>query len=87
MGLWKPRPQYTDKAYYNLNYEPTLGESKLFHALLVRSTLTTREAVHQMADSKEARLLKNEKSMEKFLKVITILFYNNFYLNNNVCLH
>ncbi|CAL1538632.1 unnamed protein product [Lymnaea stagnalis] len=67
LGLWYPRPKYSDRVYLSGQCLPTRGESKLFHAMLKRSHTTIRDAVAATTKAKES-FLSSDKNMEQYIR-------------------
>ncbi|XP_059151750.1 uncharacterized protein LOC131937975, partial [Physella acuta] len=67
LGLWYPRPKYSDRVYLSGQCLPTRGESKLFHAMLKRTHTTIRDAVAATTQAKES-FLSSDKNMEQYIR-------------------
>ena len=55
-------------AYYSLSCEPTLGENQIFHSMVKRQVMKTRDAIKLIGDGK-AQKLKKDKVIESWIKV------------------
>lgn len=66
-GLFQPKPNYADGAYYSLSCEPTLGENQIFHSMVKRQVMKTRDAIKLIGDGK-AQKLKKDKVIESWIK-------------------
>ncbi|XP_053100271.1 coiled-coil domain-containing protein 17 isoform X3 [Hemicordylus capensis] len=49
LGLFQPRPDYSDGVYYSDSAKPTAGESCFYKAMANRSVISVREIVHRLA--------------------------------------
>ena len=59
--------------YYSLSCEPTLGECQIFHSLVKRQPIRTRDAIKLIGDGQEQKL-KKDRVIESWIKVkITLL--------------
>ncbi|XP_033737089.1 uncharacterized protein LOC117325189 isoform X5 [Pecten maximus] len=67
LGLWQPRPKYTDRIYYSSKCMPSKGESKLFHSMMRRPPMSNRDAVARMAQAKES-FFRSDKNIEEFIR-------------------
>ncbi|KAH9523455.1 hypothetical protein Btru_040051 [Bulinus truncatus] len=67
LGLWYPRPKYTDHVYLSGQCVPSRGESKLFHAMMKRIPITIRDAVAATTKAKES-FLSSDKNMEQYIR-------------------
>ncbi|KAJ8305994.1 hypothetical protein KUTeg_016539 [Tegillarca granosa] len=67
LGLWSPRPKYSDRIYYSSKCMPSRGESKLFHSMMRRPAVTNREAVAKVAQAKES-FLRSDKNLEEYIR-------------------
>ncbi|XP_025108860.1 uncharacterized protein LOC112573069 isoform X2 [Pomacea canaliculata] len=67
LGLWYPRPKYSDRIYMSSKCTPTKGETKLFHAMIRRRPVTVREAVASNAKAKDS-FLRSDKNMEQYIR-------------------
>ena len=54
--------------YYSLSCEPTLGENQIFHSMVKRQVMKTRDAIKLIGDGK-AQKLKKDKVIESWIKV------------------
>ena len=68
MGLWQPRPKYTDRVYYSSKCMPTKGETRLFHSMMRRTRRSVREVIALVAQAKES-FLRSDKNMEEYIRV------------------
>lgn len=55
-------------AYYSLSCEPTLGENQIFHSMVKRQVMKTRDAIKLIGDG-QAQKLKKDKVIESWIKV------------------
>ena len=55
-------------AYYSLSCEPTLGENQIFHSMVKRQVMKTRDGIKLIGDGK-AQKLKKDKVIESWIKV------------------
>ena len=63
--------------YYSLSCEPTLGECQIFHSVIKRQAIRTREAIKLIGDGQEQKL-KKDRVIESWIKVRNKLkFYSN----------
>ena len=69
MGLWVPRPNYSEHKYYSLTCTPTKGENRLFYTLMKRTRVSIREAVHMIVNPKDAKLLRTDKGLDSYIRV------------------
>ncbi|PFX30101.1 hypothetical protein AWC38_SpisGene5082 [Stylophora pistillata] len=67
-GLLDPKPSYADGAYYSLSCEPTLGECQIFHSMVNRQPVKTREAIKLIGDGQENKL-KKDRVIETWIKI------------------
>ncbi|XP_013082308.1 uncharacterized protein LOC106067643 isoform X1 [Biomphalaria glabrata] len=67
LGLWYPRPKYSDRVYFSSQCVPSRGESKLFHAMMKRVPITIRDAVAATTKAKES-FLSSDKNMEQYIR-------------------
>ncbi|ESO88244.1 hypothetical protein LOTGIDRAFT_234580 [Lottia gigantea] len=67
LGLWQPRPKYTDRIYYSMKCQPLKGENKLLHGMMKRPQISTRDAVAQHAQATTG-FMKSDKNMEQYIK-------------------
>ncbi|XP_060559794.1 uncharacterized protein LOC132719870 isoform X5 [Ruditapes philippinarum] len=67
MGLWQPRPKYSDRVYYSSKAMPTRGETRLFHSMMRRTRRTIREVIALVASAKES-FLRSDKNMEEYIR-------------------
>ncbi|KAL3869337.1 hypothetical protein ACJMK2_042031 [Sinanodonta woodiana] len=67
MGLWQPRPKYTDRVYMSSGCMPTKGETRLFHAMMRRTRRSVREVVATVASAKES-FLRSDKNMDEYIR-------------------
>ncbi|XP_071116690.1 uncharacterized protein [Haliotis cracherodii] len=67
LGLWQPRPKYSDRIYYSMKCLPTKGESKLFHGLMKRTPISVRQAVARNTQAKDS-FLRSDKNMEQYIR-------------------
>ncbi|XP_046327915.2 uncharacterized protein LOC124111997 isoform X2 [Haliotis rufescens] len=67
LGLWQPRPKYSDRIYYSMKCLPTKGESKLFHSLMKRTPISVRQAVARNTQAKDS-FLRSDKNMEQYIR-------------------
>ncbi|XP_052774398.1 uncharacterized protein LOC128212988 isoform X3 [Mya arenaria] len=67
MGLYQPRPKYSDRVYYSSKCMPTKGETRLFHSMMRRTRRTIREVIALVAPAKES-FLRSDKNMEEFMR-------------------
>ena len=58
--------------YYSLSCEPTLGESQIFHSMVKRIIIRTRDAIKFIGDGQEQKL-KKDRLIESWIKV-TLLY-------------
>ena len=58
--------------YYSLSCEPTLGESHIFHSMVKRNIIRTRDAIKFIGDGQEQKL-KKDRLIESWIKV-TLLY-------------
>ena len=68
LGLWHPRPKYSDRVYMSDKCTPLRGETKLFHAMIRRRPITVRESVALNAQAKDS-FLRSDKNMEQYVRV------------------
>lgn len=54
--------------YYSLSCEPTLGESQIFHSMVKRHPIRTRDAIKLIGDGQEQKL-KKDRVIESWIKV------------------
>lgn len=54
--------------YYSLSCEPTLGESQIFHSMIKRQPIRTRDAIKLIGDGQEQKL-KKDRVIESWIKV------------------
>ena len=54
--------------YYSLSCEPTLGESQIFHSMVKRQPIRTRDAIKLIGDGQEQKL-KKDRVIESWIKV------------------
>lgn len=66
-GLLDPKPNYADGAYYSLSCEPTLGECQIYHSMVKRQPIKTREAIKLIGDGQEHKL-KKDRVIESWIK-------------------
>lgn len=66
-GLFQPKPSYADGEYYSLSCEPTLGESQIFHSMVKRQPVRTRDAIKLIGDGQEQKL-KKDRVIESWIK-------------------
>ena len=55
-------------AYYSLSCEPTLGECQIYHSMVKRQPIKTREAIKLIGDGQEHKL-KKDRVIESWIKV------------------
>ncbi|KAL4236724.1 Coiled-coil domain-containing protein 17 [Mactra antiquata] len=67
MGLWQPRPKYSDRIYYSSKCMPTRGETRLFHSMMRRTRRSIREVIALVASAKES-FLRSDKNMEEYIR-------------------
>ncbi|XP_022315185.2 uncharacterized protein LOC111119376 isoform X3 [Crassostrea virginica] len=67
LGLYQPRPRYTDRIYFSTKCMPSKGESKLFHSMMRRPPIKVRDAVASIAQAKES-FYRNDKNLEEFIR-------------------
>lgn len=67
LGLWHPRPKYSDRIYISNKCVPMRGETKLFHAMIRRRPITVRESVAMNAKAKDS-FLRSDKNMEQYIR-------------------
>ena len=72
MGLWQPRPKYSDRVYYSTKAMPTRGETRLFHSMMRRTRRTIREVIALVASAKES-FLRSDKNMEEYIRVSFVI--------------
>ena len=63
--------------YYSLSCEPTLGESQIFHSMVKRNIIRTRDAIKFIGDGQEQKL-KKDRLIESWIKV-TLLHSFTYY--------
>ena len=63
--------------YYSLSCEPTLGESQIFHSMVKRQPIRTRDAIKLIGDGQEQKL-KKDRVIESWIKV-------KFYIHHLGC--
>lgn len=68
LGLYLPRPRYTDRIYFSHKCLPNKGESKLFHSMMKRPSISMREAVAKLAKAKES-FYRSDKNIEEYIRV------------------
>lgn len=66
-GLFQPKPNYADGTYFSLSCEPTLGECQIFHSMVKRQAMKTKDAIKLIGDGQE-RKLKKDKVIESWIK-------------------
>lgn len=54
--------------YYSLSCEPTLGECQIFHSMVKRQPIRTRDAIKLIGDGQEQKL-KKDRVIESWIKV------------------
>ena len=59
---------YLAGEYYSLSCEPTLGECQIFHSMIERKIIRTREAIKLIGDGQEQKL-KKDRVIESWIKV------------------
>lgn len=76
MGLWHPRPKYSDLAYYSTMCTPTKGECMMFHTLIKRTPVSVREALSLVVGPVDMAKLKTDKAKKEYIRVRlpTLLF-------------
>ncbi|XP_062610172.1 uncharacterized protein LOC134271939 isoform X3 [Saccostrea cucullata] len=67
LGLYQPRPKYTDRIYYSMKCLPSNGESKLFHSMMRRPAIKIRDAVARIAQAKES-FYRNDKNLDEYIR-------------------
>ncbi|XP_050401529.1 uncharacterized protein LOC126818261 isoform X2 [Patella vulgata] len=67
LGLWQPRPKYSDRVYYSMKCVPLKGENKMLHGMMKRPKIPTRDAVATHAQAKEG-FMRSDKNMEQYIK-------------------
>lgn len=67
LGLWHPRPKYSDRIYISDKCTPLRGEAKLFHAMIRRKPITVRESIAMYAKAKDS-FLRSDKNMEQYIR-------------------
>ena len=67
LGLWHPRPKYSDGVYISSKCTPTPGERKLFRAQNHDDSITVRKAVAKLAKAKDSFL--SDKTMHQYMRV------------------
>ncbi|XP_052098307.1 uncharacterized protein LOC127733070 isoform X1 [Mytilus californianus] len=67
LGLYIPRPRYTDRIYYSSKCLPTKGESRLFHSMMKRPSISMRDAVAKLAKAKES-FYRSDKNIEEYIR-------------------
>nr|XP_022315189.1 uncharacterized protein LOC111119376 isoform X5 [Crassostrea virginica] len=67
LGLYQPRPRYTDRIYFSTKCMPSKGESKLFHSMMRRPPIKVRDAVASIAQAKES-FYRNDKNLEEYIR-------------------
>ncbi|XP_061197713.1 uncharacterized protein LOC133205832 isoform X2 [Saccostrea echinata] len=67
LGLYQPRPKYTDRIYYSMKCLPSNGESKLFHSMMRRPAIKIRDAVAKIAQAKES-FYRNDKNLDEYIR-------------------
>ncbi|XP_056018546.1 uncharacterized protein LOC125668024 isoform X3 [Ostrea edulis] len=67
LGLYQPRPKYTDRIYYSTKCMPSKGESKLFHSMMRRPAIKIRDAVAKIAQAKES-FYRNDKNLDEYIR-------------------
>ena len=75
LGLYQPRPRYTDRIYFSTKCMPSKGESKLFHSMMRRPPIKVRDAVASIAQAKES-FYRNDKNLEEYIRVRKNRFTN-----------
>lgn len=58
--------------YYSLSCEPTLGECQIFHSMIKRQPIRTRDAIKLIGDGQEQKL-KKDRVIESWIKVSLVL--------------
>jgi len=58
---------YLAGEYYSLSCEPTLGECQIFHSVIERKIIRTREAIKLIGDGQEQKL-KKDRVIESWIK-------------------
>ncbi|KAM7426567.1 Coiled-coil domain-containing protein 17 [Porites harrisoni] len=66
-GVFQPKSSYADGEYYSLSCEPTLGESQIFHSMVKRNIIRTRDAIKFIGDGQEQKL-KKDRLIESWIK-------------------
>lgn len=67
LGLYQPRPRYTDRIYFSTKCMPSKGESKLFHSMMRRPAIKVRDAVAKIAQAKES-FYRSDKNLEEYIR-------------------
>lgn len=75
LGLYQPRPRYTDRIYFSTKCMPSKGESKLFHSMMRRPAIKVRDAVAKIAQAKES-FYRSDKNLEEYIRVRNWWFCN-----------
>nr|XP_005997279.2 PREDICTED: uncharacterized protein LOC102355750 [Latimeria chalumnae] len=60
LGLFQPRPDYSDGIYYSETAQPTSGENCLYNAMVNRSVVLVREIVPLLAGDRAQELRTDE---------------------------
>ena len=61
--------------YYSLSCEPTLGESQIFHSMVKRQPIRTRDAIKLIGDGQEQKL-KKDRVIESWIKVKFLTYHS-----------
>uniref|UniRef100_A0A8W8LP49 Uncharacterized protein n=1 Tax=Magallana gigas TaxID=29159 RepID=A0A8W8LP49_MAGGI len=67
LGLYQPRPRYTDIMYISTKCMPSKGESMLFHSMMRRPAIKVRDAVAKTAQANES-FYYNDKNLEEYIR-------------------
>lgn len=78
LGLYQPRPRYTDRIYFSTKCMPSKGESKLFHSMMRRPAIKVRDAVAKIAQAKES-FYRSDKNLEEYIRVRNWCFCNTVF--------
>ena len=69
--------------YYSLSCEPTLGESQIFHSMVKRNIIRTRDAIKFIGDGQEQKL-KKDRLIESWIKVTLLHSFTYYALGKQI---
>ncbi|XP_076462102.1 uncharacterized protein LOC143294612 [Babylonia areolata] len=67
LGLWRPRPRYSDGAYLSTRCQPTPGETRLFRSMARRQAVAARTAVAEVSKARSS-LLNKDVNIHQYIR-------------------